>query len=69
MCATGERNNIMKKLIMLAILAIGASGCGDDEPTTVYHHHAYHGQKTPPSVSSGRAEDFRAVERPSTYSE
>jgi hypothetical protein len=59
----------MKKLIMLAILAVGAAGCGDDEPTTVYHRPAYRGEKTPPSVSSGRAEDFRAVERPSTYSE
>jgi hypothetical protein len=59
----------MKKLILLAILAVGAYGCGSDEPQTTYRRPAYRGEKAPPSVSSGRAEDFRAVERPSTYSE
>jgi hypothetical protein len=59
----------MKKLILLAILAVVASGCGSDEPTTVYRRPAYRGEKAPPSVSSQKAEDFRAIERPSTYSE
>ena len=59
----------MKKLILLAILAVGASGCGSDEPQVVERRPAYRPQKAPPSVQSGRAEDFRAIEKPSTYSE
>jgi hypothetical protein len=59
----------MKKLILLAILALGSYGCGSDEPQTVDRRPAYRPQKAPPSVSSGRAEDFRAIEKPSTYSE
>jgi hypothetical protein len=59
----------MKKLIILAILAAGVTGCGDEPQTTVYHHSSYRGEKAPPSVSGGRAEDFRAIEKPSTYSE
>ena len=59
----------MKKLIVLAILAVGAFGCGSDEPATVDRRPAYRPQKAAPSVSGGRAEDFRAIEKPSTYSE
>ena len=60
----------MKKSIALAIAAAAIfSGCASDEPQTVVHRHYYRSQKAPPSVSGGRAEDFRAVERPSTYSE
>jgi hypothetical protein len=59
----------MKKSILLAILAVGFWGCGSDEPTVVYHEPATRPAKAPPNVSSGHAEDFRAVERPSTYSE
>ena len=59
----------MKKSILLAILAVGFWGCGSDEPQPTYRRSAYHGEKAPPNVSSQKAEDFRAVERPSTYSE
>jgi hypothetical protein len=59
----------MKKLILLAILAAIVSGCGTDEPQTVDRRPGYRPEKAPPSVSSQKAEDFRAIERPPTYSE
>jgi hypothetical protein len=59
----------MKKSILLAILAVGFWGCGSDEPQTVDRRPATRPAKTAPNVSSGKAEDFRAIEKPSTYSE
>ncbi len=59
----------MKKCILLAVLAAIVTGCGSDEPQRVDRRPGYRPQKAPPSVSSQKAEDFRAIEKPSTYSE
>jgi hypothetical protein len=60
----------MKKSILLAILAVGFWGCGSDEPEpTSNRRAASRPAKAPPSVQSQKAEDFRAIERPSTYSD
>jgi hypothetical protein len=59
----------MKKLLLLAILA-GSVGCGSDNPPPPQSSAGTYRrpQKSAPSVQGGRAEDFRAVEKPSTYS-
>ena len=60
----------MKKSIALAILGAAIfSGCASEEPQPVVERHYYRSEKAPPSVSGNRAEDFRAIEKPSTYSE
>jgi outer membrane lipoprotein SlyB len=60
----------MKKTILLAMIAVTLCACSSEKSTTQTSTTTYRRPaKTAPNVSSGRAEDFRAVERPSTYSD
>jgi uncharacterized lipoprotein len=61
----------MKKFILLALPVITICACSSDEPQMSGDPGRSYSRprKAPPSVSSRRAEDFRAIERPATYSE
>jgi hypothetical protein len=58
----------MKKSILLAIIAAAFCACSNKTAPPERSAGGRSG-KAPPSVSSQKAEEFRAVERPSTYSD
>ena len=67
----------MKKFFFLSLSAAGLSGCIQEPPPvehvyhtrTVYVEPVHHERRVAPAVEPERAETFRAVERPSTYSQ